>query len=284
MNVIRFVFLTFLLGFGLVVDANSQQGDLGGVGEITDKGGCKGIFSFRITRFLASKTSTRLFVAGWFVSNNTSTRDGSSSRLKIYEKDGAEYKEVFNLEEKDTLDFREFGSLRSLALPGIVVNFSSDFDGDGPVWVVALVQEKFQVVYQGESSEIVDLDGDGISEIFESIWPDGDGYPKSTIIHVWNGTKYQRLITSKWESRFSKLVLGRITKYNKTRKPDRHRKDTDNSPSRNGILRPASITSLRATTHRSKEDSQVPTSSPVDQMSCFTLRTMPRRILPSMPI
>ena len=216
MNVIRFVFLTLLLCFGMVVDANSQQGDLGRVGEITDQSMCKGIFSFRITRFLSSKTSTRLFVAGWFVSNNNSTQAGG--RLKIFEKDGPEYKEVFNLEEKDTLDFREFGSLHSLALPGIVVNFSSDLDGDGPVWVVALVQEKFQIVYQGESSEIVDLDGNGIPEIFESIWPDGDGYPKSTTIQVWNGTKYQKLITSNWKSRFSKLVLGRITKYNKTRK------------------------------------------------------------------
>ena len=218
MNVIRFVSLMLLLWFGLVVDANSQQGDLGRVGEITDQGTFKGIFSFRITRFLASKTSTRLFVAGWLVSNNSSPQADSSGRLKIYEKDGAQYKEVFNLEDKDTLAFGEFGSLHSLALPGIVVNFSSDLDGDGPVWVVALVQEKFQIVYQGESSEIVDLDGNGIPEIFESIWPDGDGYPKTTTIHVWNGTKYQKLITSNWESRFSKSVLGRIMKYNKTRK------------------------------------------------------------------
>jgi hypothetical protein len=217
MNVIRFVFLTLLLWFSLGVSANSQQGDLGRLGEITDQGTCKGIFSFRITRFLASKTSTKLFVAGWIVSNN-STQAGSSGRLKIYEKDGGEYKEVFNLHEKDSLDFREFGSLHSLALPGIVVNFSSDLDGDGPVWVVAMVQERFQIVYQGETSEIVDLDGNGIPEIFESIWPDGDGNPKRTTIHVWNGTKYQKLITSNWDSRFSKSVLGRITKYNKTRK------------------------------------------------------------------
>lgn len=217
MNVIRFLFLTLLLWFGLGVDANSQQGDLGRVGEITDRGTCKGIISFRITRFLTTKTSTSLFVAGWFVSDNSATKAGSSG-LKIYEKVGAEYKEVFNLDEKDALDFREFSTLHSLALPGIVVNFSSDLDGDGPVWVVALVQERFQIVYQGETSEIVDLDGNGIPEIFESIWPDGDGYPKSTTIHVWNGTKYQKLITSNWESRFSKSVLGRITKNNKTRK------------------------------------------------------------------
>ena len=97
------------------------------------------------------------------------------------------------------------------------MNFSSDFDGAGSVWVVALVQEKFQIVYKGEHSEIVDLDGNDIPEIFESIWPDGDGYPKSTAIHVWNGTKYQKFISSKWTARFSQSVLGRIRKYNKTR-------------------------------------------------------------------
>jgi hypothetical protein len=51
--------------------------------------------------------------------------------------------------------------------------------------MVALVQDKFQVVYQGQTSEIVNLDGDGIPEIFESVWPDGDGYPKKTTIYVW---------------------------------------------------------------------------------------------------
>src|SRR5215204_4387658 len=129
MNVIRFMSLTLLLLFGLVVDAKSQAGDLGRLGEVIDQGTCKGIFSFRITRFEASKTSTRLFIAGWFATNNNSTHSGSSGRLIIFEKDGAGYKEVFNLAEKDTLDFREFGSLHSLALPGIVVNFSSDLDG-----------------------------------------------------------------------------------------------------------------------------------------------------------
>lgn len=218
MNSIRFTFLTLLLLFGLVVDANSQPCDFRRVDEVTDMGACKGIISFRVTRFEATTTSTRLFVAAWFGANTNSTDVGSSARLTIFEKDGADYKEVFNFVETDTLDFREFGPLHSLALPGIVVNFSSDLNGDGPVWVVAFVQEKFQIVYRGAASEIVDLDGNGIPEIFESIWPDGEGYPKRTTIHVWNGTNYQKLITSNWESRFSKSMLRQITKYNKSRK------------------------------------------------------------------
>lgn len=219
MNVIRmWLLLTLLACCGMPVDTMAQQGDLRGISELTDQGTLKGIFSFRITRFLESKTSTRLFVAAWFVSSNNPTEIDSGPRLVIFETDGATYKEVFNLEVKDSLDFNEFGSLNSLAVPGIVVNFSSDLDGAGPIWVIALVQDKFQIVYRGENSEIVDLDGNDIPEIFESIWPDGDGYPKSTTIHVWDGVKYQKLASSKWESRFSKLVLNQIRKYNRTRK------------------------------------------------------------------
>lgn len=98
------------------------------------------------------------------------------------------------------------------------MNFSSDLDAAGPILVIALVQDTFQIVYRGETIEIVDLDGNGIPEIFESVWPDGDGYPKTTTIHVWNGTKYQKLITSKWEYRFSKLMLNRLRRHNKIRK------------------------------------------------------------------
>ena len=215
MNVIRFVFLTTLLFCGLLVDTIAQPGDLEGVCEISGKGKLKGVHSFRITRFLSSKTSTRLFVAAWFVSDNNSSQTHARRRLVIFEQVGTIYREVFNLEEDDPLEFYGFGSLNSLAVPGIVVNFSSDLDGDGPVLVVAMVQDTFQVVYRGESCEIVDLDGNGIPEIFESIWPDGDGYPKSTTIYLWNGTKYRKLITTKWESRFSKMVLNRIR--NRTR-------------------------------------------------------------------
>jgi hypothetical protein len=54
----------------------------------------------------------------------------------------------------------------------------------GPAPVVVLVHGKFQVVYEGDESEFVDLDADGISEILESTWPDGDGFPKNASIYA----------------------------------------------------------------------------------------------------
>jgi hypothetical protein len=219
MNLIRLVLLTSMLFCGLLVPTMAQPGDLERLCELSYKGKLKGVLSFRITRFQSPTTSTRLFVAAWFVSDKKSTEATSSRRLVIFEQVGEAYKEVFNLQENDPLEFRDFESLNSLTVPGIAVNFSSDLDdGAGPVLVVALVQDSFRIVYRGGTAEMVDLDGNGVPEFFESIWPDGDGYPKSTTIHVWNGTKYEKLITSSWQSRFSELVLNRVRKYEKTRR------------------------------------------------------------------
>ena len=84
--------------------------------------------------------------------------------------------------------------------------------------MVALVQDKFQVVYQGQTSEIVNLDGDGIPEIFESVWPDGNGYSTTTTIYVWDGLRYRQLTTAKWEYPFSISVLNRLKMYRRSRK------------------------------------------------------------------
>ena len=207
------VMIVTLLSFLLTP---AQQRDLQNLSALSDKGNLRGVFSFPVVEFSSSKTKTRLFVAAWYDKGRESPTGRSS--LMVFEKDESQYREVFSFEIDESLDFREFGTLYSLVLPGFTVKFSDNLDGDGPVWVVALVQEKFQIVYQGESSEIVDLDGNGIPEIFESVWPDGDGYPTSTTIHVWNGTRYQKLITSNWQFRFRKSVFDRIAKYNKTRK------------------------------------------------------------------
>lgn len=222
MSVTRLVFLVSLLLGGMAVDTTAQPGDLERLCEMPTKGKLKGVFSFRTTKFLSSKTITRIFVATWSVSDSDAMQDEVRRRLVILEKDGASYKEVFNFEQKNPIEFQEFQSFNSLAVPGFVVHFSSDVNGVGPVLVIAMVQDNFRIVFQGESSEIVDLDGNGIPEVFESIWPDGDGYPKSTTIYVWNGMKYQKLITSNWESRFSARVLKRIRRYETGRtKPKR---------------------------------------------------------------
>lgn len=106
-----FVFLTTLLYVGATVDTMAQPGDFERVCQISDRGKLKGIFSFRITRFLSSKTSTRLFVAAWYVSDDHSTPLVPERQLVIFEKDGALYKQVFSYEEKDPWNFKSLDPL-----------------------------------------------------------------------------------------------------------------------------------------------------------------------------
>ena len=114
-------------------------------------------------------------------------------------------------------NFFETGQIKNANGEVVATYAQISIDDRGPTLVVALVQEKFEVVYQGATSEVVDLDGNGIPEIFESVWPDGDGYPRTTTIHVWDGVKYRKLTTSRWEYRFSRSVLNRVRNYNKAK-------------------------------------------------------------------
>jgi hypothetical protein len=96
--------------------------------------------------------------------------------------------------------------LSTFNLTGLTVQSSGSFTDYDAALVIA-VNEKFQVVFRGGSSEILDLNGDGLPEIFESMWPNGDGYPKTTTIHVWSGKTYRRLMKTSWRNRFGLGIL-----------------------------------------------------------------------------
>jgi hypothetical protein len=58
----------------------------------------------------------------------------------------------------------------------------------------------------------LDLNGDGFPEIFESSWPDGDGSPKATTVHVWSGKNYRTLMKTSWRNRFGPGVFSAVEK------------------------------------------------------------------------
>jgi len=97
--------------------------------------------------------------------------------------------------------------------PGVAVISPGNDYSYGPTTVIALVERKFKVVYQGGASEFIDLNGDGVPEIFESQWPNGDGSPETTTVYVWNGKVYTPLMKAKWEERFSSSVTSAVDDY-----------------------------------------------------------------------
>lgn len=217
MNLIR-LFVIVIASLGGLIPILGQSGDPGDICKIPSRE-IQGVVTFKAVKLLASQTSMKSFLAVWHEPENGGRVTSTPGQLVICERNGLTYKEVFRFEDKARMEFLEFAPLSSLTVPGVVVTFASDIVGwKGPTVVVALLNEKFGIVYEGGTSEVIDLDGNGIPEIFESVWPDADGYPKRTTIHVWDGVKYRKLMTSRWEYRFSRLVLNRLRSYSKTKK------------------------------------------------------------------
>lgn len=132
--------------------------------------------------------------------------------LAIYAVRDGEFSEVFRLMSEAADDPWEKlvplcdSRLIGVALQsGIITNYDS-------VKVIALVGGKFQSVFEGSSSEFSHLNDDGVPEIFESMWPDGDGYPTTTTVHVWNGKKYSRLMKVSFRKRFGPTVQTAISR------------------------------------------------------------------------
>jgi hypothetical protein len=118
--------------------------------------------------------------------------------------------EVFRIVSSPDDMWQRLIPLDAFRLPGLTIQSSHSFTDNDAALVIALVDGKFQVVFRGLTSEILDLNGDGIPEIFESMWPDGDGHPKTTTVHVWTGKNYRLLMKTSWRNRFGPGVLSSV--------------------------------------------------------------------------
>jgi len=200
----RIIPVMLIIYFVYVRVGYAQAGDLGSLEDIAKKGKVKAITSFR--------SSERLFLAVWYVMPSEQRAPAVDHLLYIFERQENRYSELLRLDagvEGTWEDIVPFGGVR---LPGVAIFSASGISDRGPVTVIALVKGKFQIVYQGDESEFIDLNADGIPEILESVWPDGDGYPKTTTIHIWTGKAYTPLMKSKWSQRFSQAVLNAVRK------------------------------------------------------------------------
>lgn len=183
---------------------NAQVGELGGLRVLEEQGRVKGVASMR--------TGGKLYLAVWYAPLSKQFPPAAPYSLRIFEREAEQYKEVFRFDDKEVDTWEQLLQFDSPRLPGFVLMSKSGSSDRGPAIVVALVNNSFRVVYEGDESEFVDLDADGISEILESVWPDGDGYPKSTSVHVWDGKRYRLLMKVGWNERFSPRVRNSVAK------------------------------------------------------------------------
>lgn len=183
---------------------SAQVGTLDTLCAFEQRGAIKGVVSTR--------TRGKLYAAVWYAVPSKQEPRATENSLSIFEQESGRHREVFRLDDEGKSDWEHLLPFDSPRLPGFVL-FSQSGDSDrGPATVVGLVKGKFQVVYEGGESEFVDLNADGIPEILESVWPDGDGFPTHTTVHVWGGQAYKQLMKVGWNERFSPAVRRSVEK------------------------------------------------------------------------
>jgi hypothetical protein len=182
--------------------AFAQAGSFGDLGQVPKLGEIWGISSF-----------SESHLAVWYSNVRKDQTPSHEAFLVIFELRNGKLEEVFRVVNSPEDQWQRLIPLDSRR-PGLTIQSSNISDNDAAL-VIVLVDGKFQVVFRGGASEILDLDADGVPEIFESIWPDGDGYPPATTVHVWSGKSYRALMKTSWRNRFGPAVLSAVVKASK---------------------------------------------------------------------
>ncbi len=185
-------------------DVFAQAGNLADLGAIPKLGEVRGIASFR--------GSDKLFLAVWYYNLRQNQIPSDETFLVIYEMQQEKAKEVFRLTGDVEDIWQELMPSGTFGLTGLIIQSSHSFTDYDAAIVIALVGSKFQVVFKGLTSEFVDLNSDGTPEILESMWPDGDGYPETTTIHVWDGRIYEAVVKTMWRERFGRVARAAVVR------------------------------------------------------------------------
>jgi len=179
--------------------AYAQPGTFGDLEQIPKLGEIRGLTAF-----------SESHLAVWYSNVRKDQFPSYEAFLVIYEMRNREPAEVFRINSSPEDVWQRLIPLGAFSLTGLTIQSSQSLTDYDAALVIALVDEKFKVVFSGGTSEIFDLNADGVPEIFESMWPDGDGYPKTTSVHVWNGKTYRSLMKTAWRNRFGPGVLSSV--------------------------------------------------------------------------
>ena len=175
--------------------AHGQPGSFGDLSKIPGLGEIRGLTSF-----------SESHLAVWYSNVLTEKTPSYEAFLVIYEMRNHSPVEVFRLNSSVEDVWQKLIPLSESRLTGLIIQSSQSFTEYDAALLIVLVDGKFQVVFRGTTSEVIDLNADGLPEILESRWPDGDGYPKTTTVHVWTGKAYTPLTKVAWSDRFGSRV------------------------------------------------------------------------------
>jgi len=189
------IILWIVVLFSHAGSAHGQPGSFGDLSKIPRFGEIRGLTSF-----------SESHLAVWYSNSKRGQTPTYEALLVIYEMRNQSPVEVFRITSSVEDIWQKLIPLSESKLTGVIIQASQSITEYDSALLIALVDGKFQVVFRGSTTEIVDLNADGIPELLESMWPDGDGFPKSTTVHAWNGQVYTALTKVAWSERFGPKV------------------------------------------------------------------------------
>jgi len=130
--------------------------------------------------------------------------------LKIYRPEGSVLVEEFSLSKTEAEEWGElevFPSPSSLA--GVVLYKAEDYSRSGAK-VICWVKGQWQTVFEGSDVDFVDIDLDGIPEIFTEEREHENGPPDWVHVWVWDGSRYVELQRVRFQQLYATDLIQRI--------------------------------------------------------------------------
>ena len=158
-------------------------------------------------------TSSRLAVFYYDETSNSNT-------LRMFAGPLDDLSLVYSVTDSESkISWTEMDQFPSIRLPGVVLWGSETMERDSAT-VICHTTKGFRVVFEGFGVSFLELDNDGIPEVFSSSYPEFDaGYTDDRhefMVHTWNGTEF--VLVKKfqvWEKRFSNDIIRAVREVKK---------------------------------------------------------------------
>jgi len=142
----------------------------------------------------------------------------SQDILKIYRPEGSVLVEEFSLSKTEAEEWGELEVFPSPSPPpGVVLYRAEDYSRSGAK-VICWVKGQWQTVFEGSDVDFVDIDLDGIPEIFTEEREHANGPPDWVHVWAWDGSRYVEVQRVRFQQLYATDVMQRIKAVRKSSK------------------------------------------------------------------
>jgi hypothetical protein len=134
----------------------------------------------------------------------------SGGMLKIYRPEGSVLVQEFSLSKREEEEWGELEVFPSQWSPfGVVLYKTGDYSRSG-AQVICWVKGHWETVFEGSYVDFVDIDLDGVPEIFTEERKQDTGPPDWVHVWVWDGSRYVDVERIRFQKLYATDVIQRI--------------------------------------------------------------------------